>query len=271
MSQYAQVVKTYKNDFLNLINEIEKNEKELQNIINAKLTQYKSTNDDIQNAIKTQLSTIQGETEEVLYAINNFKKGEDTNYIYNFYINTSATYRAYLIYRALSNDEDKALMDAVYTKIQLLTNFSKLFLQYFIKVKNITINDAYNKIRNKLSRAISKATKLLDEVTILLNKLNSSKDINNNLNLTYTNLLYKAQDVLKQKIEQFNKNEIKDIIEYLFEFNKYLNLINIITYNIVEIGEKKFTGDIVESAKQANDFSFSASRELLDIVLLLTL
>ncbi|MEM3845952.1 MAG: hypothetical protein QXU98_09645 [Candidatus Parvarchaeota archaeon] len=265
-----QVVKLYKNVFLDLVNKIEKNEKELQEIVNAKLTQYKNASDDIQKILKTQLNTIMGEGEEIIYTINTFKKNKDSNYIYNFYVSASATLRAYLIYKTLSANTDEKLENAINTRLQLLTDFSKLFLQYLIKVKNITINDVYNNINNKLNRAINKATKLLNEIPNLLNKLKNSKDTNN-VNLAYANLLHKAQDILKQKIEQFNKNEIKDIIEYLIEFNAYVNLVNIITYNIVEIGEQKFTNDTVESAKQANDYSFSLSRELLDIVLLLTL
>ncbi|WDS52770.1 hypothetical protein [Sulfolobus tengchongensis spindle-shaped virus 3] len=270
-----QIVKTYKNDFLDLINKIEENEKKLQKILEVKLARYPesdSIKDDIQKEERYALNKISGEALEILYVVNGFKQNEDVNYIYDFYISASATHRAFEIYRALSGDEDKELIDKIHNRLQLLTNYAKVFLQNFAKFKNITIDDIYDKISDKLAKAIDKARELSAEITILINGLKSSKNANSKLYLAYASLLHKAQAILSQKIRQFDENKIKDdIIEYLFEFNKYLNLINHITYDIAVTYSDKFTTDVMEIAGRANELSYSLSQDLLDIVLLLTL
>ncbi|MEM4060967.1 MAG: hypothetical protein QXK11_10730 [Pyrobaculum sp.] len=270
-----QVVKTYKDVFLDLINKIEENEKKLQKILEAKLTRYPENDDikdDIQKEERYALNEISGEALEILYVVNGFKQNEDVNYIYDFYISASATHRAFEIYRVLSGDEDKELVDAIYNRLQLLTTYAKVFLQNFAKFKNITIDDIYAKIVGRLAKAIDKARKLSAEITILINELKSGKNSNGKLCLAYVSLLHRAQAALSQKIKQFDENKIKDdIIEYLFEFNKYLNLINHITYDIAVTFRDKFTIDVMEIAGRANELSYSLSQDLIDIVLLLTL
>ncbi|MEM3829665.1 MAG: hypothetical protein QXP36_10690 [Conexivisphaerales archaeon] len=277
-----QVVKTYKDVFSDLINKIEENEKKLQKILEVKLAQYPE-NDDIKDYIQEEerlaLDEISGESLEILYVVDGFKQDEDINYIYDFYMSTTVTYRAFALYRTLSGDEDEELVDAIYNRLQLLTTYAKVFLQNFAKFKNITIDDIYNNISDKLADVVNEARKLLADITILINELKSSKDknrklylANEKLYLAYVSLLHKAQSILSQEIKQFDENKAKDdIIEYLFEFNRYLNLINHITYDIAVTFRDKFTIDIIEIAGRINEFTHSLSMDLLEIVFLLTL
>ncbi|MEM0227106.1 MAG: hypothetical protein QXF46_09550, partial [Thermofilaceae archaeon] len=116
-------------------------------------------------------------------------------------------------------------------------------------------------------------------ITILIDELKNSKNKNRKLYLeneklylAYVSLLHKAQSVLNQKIEQFDENKAKDdIIEYLFVFNRYLNLINHITYDIAVTYNDKFTIRVMNIAGRINEFTHSLSMDLLEIVFLLTL
>ncbi|MEM4115804.1 MAG: hypothetical protein QXP59_07355 [Saccharolobus sp.] len=262
MPANMQVVKLYKNEFLDLINKIEENEKELQKIINAKITLYESENgDDKQNDIRKevlmQLQEIKIETKVMLDCISRFRDEAEGFYVYNFYINFLVTYSSYAIYRELTSDEDQELMDAIYNKLQLLIDFFKLYAPYFLKLNDVESNYVYKKINARLARMKKRSDKILYRIDKLIILLIRSENTDNNLNLVYANLLRKAQAVVKQKIEQFDKKEIKeikDIVEYLFEFSRYIFLIEDITDCITEINEQKFSKKIIKLAKLVNDY-----------------
>ncbi|MEM3301813.1 MAG: hypothetical protein QXX23_07680 [Thermoplasmata archaeon] len=150
-------------------------------------------------------------------------------------------------------------MNAIYNKLQLLIDFSKLYAPYFLKVNDIEINYVYEKLNTMLTRIKERSDKILYKIDKLIILLIRSENTDNNLNLVYANLLHKAQAVVKQKIEQFDKKEIKeikDIVESLFEFGGYVYLIERISDYIAENHKQRFSKKIINLAKWVKNYVY---------------